>query len=249
VLDLHAATGLLTWEALRRVPEGGVWALAADQGSAQALQEQAASLDELYRPRVLVGRIAELPDLLSVRGDGGLHFDAAVGRNALTQATSAERTEVARVLASLLSEGGILSLGQVVPRHTQRIYALVDLSQLPADLAERVVAAEEAIYADEQDPWVNWDAPELAADLRSGGLEHVDVQTERETAEMLVTPTLIERWFAMEGRGERPTYAQHLLGDLSPAELEQYRALVVHDLQGQAVPWRSAIAYLVARRP
>jgi putative ATPase len=249
VLDLHAATGLLTWEALRRVPEGGVWALAADQGSAQALQEQAASLDELYRPRVLVGRIADLPDLLSARGDAGLHFDAVLGRNALTQATSHERTQAVQVLASLLSEGGILSLGQVIPRHTQRIYALVDLSELPADLAERVVAAEEAIYADERDPWVNWDAPQLAADLDRGGLEQVDVQTERETAEMLVTPALIERWFAMEGRGERPTYAQHLLGYLSPEELEQYRALVVHDLQGQAVPWRSAIAYLVGRRP
>ena len=27
VLDVNAASGLLTWEALRRAPEGGVWAL------------------------------------------------------------------------------------------------------------------------------------------------------------------------------------------------------------------------------
>jgi hypothetical protein len=87
----------------------------------------------------------------------------------------------------------------------------------------------------------------LVADLRSGGLERVDVQIEYETAEMLVTPALIERWFATEGRGERPTYAQHLLGYLAPEEVDPLRALVVRDLQGQAVPWRSAIAYLVGR--
>ena len=247
VLDTHAATGLLTWEALRRVPEGGVWALAADQVAAQALEQQAASLDELYRPRVLVGPIADLPDLLRARGDGAVRFDAVVGRNALTQATPAAREQAAQGLASLLSAAAVISLGQVIPRHTQRIYALVDLAELPADLADRVVQAEEAIYADERDPWTNWDAPDLEAAFRSTGLEQVIVQAERETAEMLITPALIERWFAMEESGERPTYAQHLLGHLSREEIEHYRALVVRDLRGQAVPWRSVTAYLVGR--
>ena len=64
---------------------------------------------------------------------------------------------------------------------------------------------------------------------------------------MLITPALIERWFAMEESGERPTYAQHLLDHLSREEIEHYRALVVRDLRGQAVPWRSVTAYLVGR--
>jgi putative ATPase len=34
VLDLNAGTGLLTWEAVRRTPEGSVWALAGDEASA-----------------------------------------------------------------------------------------------------------------------------------------------------------------------------------------------------------------------
>ncbi len=41
VLDLNAGTGLLTWEALRRVAEGGVWALAARPDEAVALREMA----------------------------------------------------------------------------------------------------------------------------------------------------------------------------------------------------------------
>ena len=49
VLDLNAGTGLLTWEAVRRVPEGGVWALVPGESEAEGLREQAARLDELLR--------------------------------------------------------------------------------------------------------------------------------------------------------------------------------------------------------
>jgi putative ATPase len=39
VLDLKAGAGLLTWEALRRVPEGGVYALARSRRDADALRQ------------------------------------------------------------------------------------------------------------------------------------------------------------------------------------------------------------------
>ena len=41
VLDLKAGSGLLTWEALRRVPEGGVYALARSRRDADALRQLA----------------------------------------------------------------------------------------------------------------------------------------------------------------------------------------------------------------
>ena len=41
VLDLEAGTGLLTWEAVRQAPEGGVWALSSDAKNGEALREQA----------------------------------------------------------------------------------------------------------------------------------------------------------------------------------------------------------------
>ncbi|HEY7494361.1 MAG TPA: AAA family ATPase, partial [Candidatus Tectomicrobia bacterium] len=80
VLDLQAATGLLTWEALRRVPEGGVWALTSDTQTAAALQQQAERLPEVERPVVLVGDLLQLAELLLARGEQAIRFDAAVGR-------------------------------------------------------------------------------------------------------------------------------------------------------------------------
>ena len=80
VLDLNAGSGLLTWEALRRAPEGGVWSLASTAAEADALREIASRLPQVERPVVLQGALAELPDLLALRSEGDVRFDAIVGR-------------------------------------------------------------------------------------------------------------------------------------------------------------------------
>ena len=80
VLDVNAGSGLLTWEALRRAPEGGVYALAFNEADRQALQEQAQNLDEVERPIVLHGAPGEMAQL---RDADEVRFDAIVGRNAL----------------------------------------------------------------------------------------------------------------------------------------------------------------------
>jgi putative ATPase len=251
VLDLNAGTGLLTWEAVRRAPEGGVWALVADEGTAEGLREQAVRLDELARPHVLAGDVGDLPAMLVAQGQGALLFDAVVGRSALTQATPAERARAAQALAQVLAQGGRVSLAQVVPRHTQRICRLVDLSALPHDLAERIRAAEEAIYARADDPWVNWDASDLEAAFREAGFEPVLMDVATQHTEMLITPSLLERWFSHESTGGRPSYAQHLSrqpGGLNPNELATYRGLLERTWLNQPVQWQMRTAFLIAER-
>ena len=80
VLDANAGTGLLTWEILRRAPEGGTWALVRERAEADGLRQQAERLPQLARPVVLVGSVEELADLLALRGEGGLRFHAHRGR-------------------------------------------------------------------------------------------------------------------------------------------------------------------------
>ncbi|MBK6561944.1 hypothetical protein [Candidatus Amarobacter glycogenicus] len=64
-------------------------------------------------------------------------------------------------LLAFLRPGGRLALAQTVPAATQRIYALLDRSGLPGDLAQAWQAAEEAICADADDALVNWQAEDL----------------------------------------------------------------------------------------
>jgi putative ATPase len=242
----------LTWEALRQAPEGGVWSLATTAAEAAALRELAARLPELERPVVLEGVPADLTELLAFRGEGDLRFDAVLGRSILAPRAGAarppDRSQVARRLAGLLSSGGVISLAEPVPRHAQRLHALVDWRGLGEALADRVRAAEEAIYTAADDPLVNWDADDLRAIFAAAGLGDVRVEGVETMADARITPALLARWFSPAAGGERPSYAQRLAPYLDADALAAVRALYERSLTNQTVPWRSVMAYLSARK-
>ncbi|PSN20366.1 AAA family ATPase, partial [filamentous cyanobacterium CCP5] len=136
ILDLNAKTGLLTWEAVRQVPEGGVFARVATPQDQQAIEEQAASLPELSRPLVMQGDLRDLPALLmaalgttvEVEGGGsGVPItgicDRILGRNAL--GSEPDKLAILQVLAELLGPGGVIVLAETVPRYSQRISGLI----------------------------------------------------------------------------------------------------------------------------
>ena len=246
VLDLNASTGLFTWEALRRVPEGGVWCLARDAETAEALREQAERLPELERPIVLEGDLDALPELVAGRGLDAVRFDLVVGRNSLTQ--HPDKLRAARLLGELLQAEGAISLAEAIPQHTQRLYDLVDSASLGDDLAQALRQAEEAIYANPGDPMVNWDAEELRLAFVEAGLEPVKVETQQVGSEQFITADQVARWFSDVPRA-RPSYAQHLARSLSAEEIAAVRGLFERQLVGKTCAWRSTVAFVVAGRP
>ncbi len=274
VLDLNAGSGLLTWEAARRAPEGGVWALTADATAGEALRQQAARLLEVERPVILIGAADELDYLLSLRGEDDVRFDRILGRNAFSgtaQGDLANRPAVTALAVRLLP-GGRLVLAQAIPRHTQRLYDLLSWGRATA-LRDKVVTAEEAIYADAADPLVNWDADDLRAALEAAGLSDVRVNVETQTEERLITAGHLERWFASspfpreglgvgagkdpfpnpppkeEGTGGRSSYGERLLaGGLSAAEVAKVAKLFREQLAEQTVAWGSRLAYIRAEK-
>ncbi|MBC7237422.1 MAG: AAA family ATPase [Chloroflexi bacterium] len=244
VLDLSAGTGLLTWEALRRAPEGGVWALAQNEADAEALRQQASSLPEVERPVILCGTLDGLPQQVAAY-DPRLRFDAIVGRRVLVRA--ADKAAALRLLRELLAEGGRISLAEPIPRRAQRLYELVDTSSLPKAWADAWRAAEEAIYANPQDPLVNWDLEDLRLACQQAGLQLYELHLVPSESEYLFGQRHIAEWFA-PARGGRPSYVDHLSSALPAQALADIRRLLERQLVGQTRPWRSVIAYLVAGR-
>ena len=241
VLDLNAGNGLLTWEAVRRAPVGGVWALVSTAREAQALQQMAAQLDQVERPVILTGAVSELPALVATV-DAATRFDVIVGRSALT--TQPDKAAALRSLRGLLRPGGRLALAQTVPAATQRIYALVDRSSLPEDLAQAWQTAEEAIYTDADDAMVNWHMEDLRHMALTAGLHDGSVETVAEMSEVRITPALLARWFAENEEGGRPSYLQRLAQQLDGDALAFVRALIERQLLGQTVSWGSVVAYV-----
>jgi len=244
VLDLHAASGLLTWEALRKAPEGTVYALARHAEDAEALQQMAANLAELRRPLILVGKLAQAPQLLAARAPGVL-FDAVVGRNALI--LEPDKAASARELAQLLRPGAHLALAETIPRHTQRLYRLIDARPLGSALAARLIEAEEAIYAAASDAMINWDAADLEKAFTAAGLE-VIVQVETERTRVRVTASMLDRWFAIRANG-RPSYSQRLGEQMAVGEITRVESLFRRQLLNQVISWESRICYLVTTKP
>lgn len=273
VLDVNAAAGLFTWEAVRQAPEGGVYALAADERAATALRQQADQLPELERPHILQGTPSELDYLLRLRGEDDLRFDRIVGRNIFegTRGNSGElvgtqpgnksakqkRTthhaalstqhSALSTLASRLFPDGRLCLVQVVPRRGQRVYELVDWTGVDEKLREKVRVGEEGIYRDADDPLVNWDEQDVAAWLAAANLTITHQQLETQVEQRRLTPAHLERWF---GEGvlpdARPRYSQRLLtSGLTPDELEQVAALYRRQLTDQVVNWHTVLLYIL----
>jgi putative ATPase len=248
VLDLSADTGLFTWEALRCAGEGGVWSLATDPRTAAALNEQASSaLPDLRRPNVITGTLQELPQLLPRLPGEELRFELIIGRNVLLRLP--DRSAAIAGIAALLAPGGRLVLAESIPRQTQRLYALLGETALPPDLAARLAAAEEALYANPDDAMVNWDVADLAAWLQAQGLIVRATQEQEATLRVAVTPALLNRWFAEPPPGARPSYAQHLLRRLSPDEVRLVSEAFKTQLTGKPAPWRSRSVVIAADRP
>ncbi|MBD2022112.1 AAA family ATPase, partial [Leptolyngbya sp. FACHB-36] len=109
ILDLNAGSGLLTWEAVRQVPEGGVYACAHADTDANALIEQARSLPDLSRPIVLQASLAQLSDSI-----GAVRFDRILGRNALMREPA--KATLIQQIASWLAPQGAIVLAETIPR-------------------------------------------------------------------------------------------------------------------------------------
>lgn len=194
VLDLNARTGLLTWEALRRVPEGSVYARVHSTQDKDALEEQVATLPDLHRPILIHADFEALAAYLRAHTPG-LRFERIVGRNAFAQAVNRDR--FVETLQPLLAPDGVVLLAEAIPRYSQRISALVDHASLSRAMVKRWQQAEEAMAHSPTDPRFNWQADTLATLFRKASFA---VQLTEETlhSRIYLSPALVQRWFSVD---------------------------------------------------
>ncbi len=143
------------------------------------------------RPIVFAASVAQIPAMLASLAPN-VQFDSIIGRNVL--ASELDKGLTAQILAQLLPHSVKLILSETVPRHTQRFYRLLPSQNLDAQLYERLVLAEEAIYTDASDPMLNWDADDLRHAFASNG-HCVQVVVEQYLTPMHISDHFIKRLF------------------------------------------------------
>jgi putative ATPase len=237
-LVLNAGSGLLVWELLRRLPEGGVWALAESDASEQMLKLQGAGLSELERPTILRKGSEDLEELIGsgAESHGKIRFNAVAGRNALVREDAP--VEVFLRLKALLATGGRLSLAESLPAAGTHLSELVNLDSLGGQTAARIRAAESTLLGRSGD---ELPAAVAEAGLRLLGTEEADLRSLRR-----ISSADLSRWFAVDPRSGRESYARRLAGSLSAAELEAYFALCRGQLADREVEWKTRVLFLFA---
>ncbi|MEM6521985.1 MAG: AAA family ATPase [Cyanobacteria bacterium P01_C01_bin.70] len=238
ILDLQARSGLLTWEAVRQVPEGGVYARAATVQDRAALIEQAALLPELARPVVFHAPLSELAPALQQQASG-IFFDRMVGRNVFSAVTPT--LPVLQSILAVLSPTGRLALTETIPQHSQRLWQLVVPEALPPPLYERWQQAEAALYADTTDPRFGWDGVTLAQLWETAGLSVTWAEETVQTS-LLVSEKLCDRWFDPQ---KPDSYRSRLASVLSSQELATIEKVLRRQIQNQLVAWRATQLWLV----
>ncbi|MEM7336428.1 MAG: AAA family ATPase, partial [Chloroflexota bacterium] len=248
LLDLEAGTGLLTWEAVRKAPEGGVWALSSDQKNGEALREQANRLSEIERPTILLGALDELTYLLTLRGEEDIRFDRVLGRNLFTRSRETA-TAVSALVLGQLNENGRFCLAQTIPQQSQRLYNLVDWKGQPDALLQKVKAAEETIYSDPTDDLVNWNGETLVELIQSTGFASVEIDYLIDKQSRYIQKAQLQRWFEdNEGTNGRLSYKARLAQQgMSGEELTAVERLYRQQLQEQTVLWQTTTGIIISK--
>ncbi len=234
ILDLNAKSGLLTWEAIRRVPEGGVYSWVRNEKDALALIEQSNVLPELTRPIIIHPSLSGIPDEVK--------FDRIIGRNFLGK--EVDKLKNILDLVKLLNKDGKIILGETIARRSQRLYNLLDKTWLSEKLFKKIVAAESAIYSNPDDAMVNWDLEDLEKIFIEVDLQ-VEINQQKNSTQLYITENLLNRWFTASDN-KRPSYVNHLEKELTKQEIETVKSLFYGRLSNRVVQWETAIAILSA---
>ncbi|MDR3199905.1 MAG: AAA family ATPase [Spirochaetales bacterium] len=257
VLAADSGSGLLVWEALRQAPEGGVWAVFANKRDYDIVASYTESLPEIERPVVIHGGLGESGLTVSDESAGGKDakceglppFEVILARNLLTRAagTPAGREEFIRACMGLLAPGGRLVLAQTVPALGSRFFAAAPALGLEAAAREKILAAEEEMYAASGNPLLAWGPPDLEAAAARAGLRDVRLVTEYYEEERLVSPANIAAWFGplfSADTAGASGYAAALMPLLDAEERQTLKTWLESSVAGKVIPWKSCTAFV-----
>ena len=243
VLCLADPAGLLTWEAVRRTPEGGVWIQAEDAKAAAMVQTQARNCPELRTPQILTGSMTSCLSRLAKKADAdGVRFEKIMGRGVLAAESDARRRTIVKGCSTLLAEDGQLVLVEPRLQNGQRLSALADYKgKLSAEFADQWREAEEKVFANPEMVSCMMVDDEFEGMLAECGLRLAGQDAFSITTERVVTQSMLERWWGDEPRPGR--YRQSLAKYLDETVLNAVKEAMREGVLNQVCRW--SFEYLV----
>jgi putative ATPase len=233
-----SGSGLLVWEALRRVPEGGVWCLLPGQKDHDLVSHYIKTLEELQKPVLFDG---DFRTLLHKSNDVP-QFDYFLGRNVLTR--ESDKKAALTILFNLLTGIGELLLSEVVPSMSQRLSGLIKPDDLNTDLLHRYRTAEDDVFAAAKNPLVNWGPGDIEKCCLAAGFDSTTIDLQKLTEKRIMNSANIEMWFDTSAGDEN--YGSVIAQTLTVEEIENIKTLLLRHVTNREIYWEITVLFLKA---
>ncbi len=244
VLDIHARTGLLTFEAVRHAPEGSVWALVHDKKAYETLHTMAQRFSPFEQPQIVLSSIDTcVTDIRSAAGEDVL-FDAIIGRNILNRTLN--KAALVEQFAGCLARSGTMVFAETVHRSSQRISECIRFGS--SLLEQKFLSAEKSFFSNNGDPLVGWSVQLLNKELNSIKKIDIKITDVPFTTTRRITPDDIEFWLRETEKGERQSLGDYIRATVSEEEFEEISKMLHVQLDNTDVQWKTVAAFIKVKK-
>jgi putative ATPase len=234
-------SGLLLWEAWRRVPEGGVCAWFPESRNLELCEHFTRSLPESERPIFFGGSPdTALEDLQTIK-DSCEHFETIMIRDWISRLSVKEREAEWEILKQLISPGGVLCISEALPAMGSRLSDFLPNAAENLDDWESIKEAEDTVYR-EAYPCVESEETVIAL-IKDMGASDSTVEIMNSSEDRILSREQLNNWFNTERQGSLGFRMKVILGE---KRMKDYSSYCLEHLEGARVKWNSSRIILKA---
>jgi len=242
VLDLNAGSGLLTLEAARYAPDGGVWAIVHDQKSMSTISKLTERFNPLERPQLVLTNWHSFDADLKKSAGENVRFDRIIGRAVL--AGREQKKDIFNRIVKLLNKKGKIVLAETVYSEGQRLSELLNRKRMDASLMEKLTVAESELFNDLSDHLVNWTPESLEEQLGEMDGMRISFNKVTENNPRFFKSSDIEFWFRKTGGGGRLSLGERLEKNCDVREIEEIKRELHVQLDNKSHSWKSVTLFI-----
>ena len=244
ILIINDDSGLLTWESLRAVPEGGTWCLTPSQKVADFLQGQAQAFHDDQEIALRLPHIEVFdPNAFKLGLEKKLKFEQIILRNFIGLNSKKMVQKNLKRIAATLEENGQIGLTEILPRYSSRPSSFIQWTDKV--LYQLISQAEDQIYLHNNSGRQYLTEQIIESNFQDMHFKMTDSNSIKSARSLKVTEKLIRQWF---NQGQKHSYASTLKQFMTPEQLEEVRQIFLTQLLGRNLAFESTTFYANFRK-
>jgi len=239
VLIVNDDSGLLTWESLRTVPEGGTWCLTPSQKVANFLQGQAQAFHDDQEIALRLPHIELFdPNSFKLSLEKGLKFEQIILRNFIGLNSKKMIQQNLKKLTAVLEKKGKIAIAEILPRYSSRPSSFVKWTD--QNLLQLITEAEDQIYLNDHSGRQYLTEKVIESNFKKLQFKMTNSKLIKSSRALKVTEKLIAQWFNQE---KKESYASTLKQFMSSDQVETVRQIFRTQLLGHDLEFESTTFY------